>query len=107
MAKLMNFLDVAGASGGAYRFQLAGEGAPVSVMGGEYVYIRAESRGWTLVYASESNNLSADAHRRWQEAVSQHGANRLYTRLNVAASARDTELADILAQYDPPMNKAS
>ena len=103
----MSFIDVTGAHGGPYRFQLADEGSRVSVMGGEYLYVRSEARGWTIVFAAESNNLSADAHRRWNEAVSQHGANRLYTRLNVAAAARDAELSDILEQYAPPMNKAS
>jgi len=107
IAKLMTFLDVAGAQGGPYRFQMAGEGDRVSVMGGEYLYVKADARSWEIVFAAESNNLSADAHRRWQEAVSQFGANRLYTRLNVAAAARDSELADILAQYQPPMNRSA
>lgn len=101
----MEFIDVTGAASGPYRFQLAGEGSRVSVMGGEYVYVRTDSRGYTVVFAAETNNLSADSHGRWEEAVSRHGANRLYTRLNVAAAARDSELADILAQHTPPMNQ--
>lgn len=101
----MLFLDVAGAHGGPYRFQQVPEGAKVSVMGGEFLYVKAEDRQWAIVFASESNNLADDARTRWDEAVKTHGVNRLYTRLNVAASARDSELSDIVAHYDPPMNR--
>ena len=40
----------------------------------------------------------------WAEAVSTHGAEGLYTRLNITAAVRKREHLELLETLDPPMN---
>jgi hypothetical protein len=100
-------IDVRGASGAVYRFALCRDGRPLSPMGGNYIYAREAEGTCEILYIGEAPNLMADARRLWDQAVQQHGAAQLYTRLNVTERARRQEQADILGAITPPMNEAA
>ncbi len=98
-------IDLQGASGVQYRFQLCREGRPLSPMGGNYIYVREEMEGqFKVLCCGEGENLLTGARQRWDEAVSMQGASQLYTRLNISQSTRHNENADLVAGYRPPMN---
>jgi hypothetical protein len=97
-------IDVPGASGAAYRFTLAENAKPTNAVAGVYLYVSQKPGGPpALIHIGQANSLMMDAVVRWSDAVKDFGATDLYTRLNVARSAREAEIADLLAAYDPPM----
>jgi hypothetical protein len=98
-------IDLTGASGASYRFQLFREGRPLSPMGGNYLYVREEfAGGFTVLYSGEGENLLTGAASRWTEAETQHHATHLYTRLNISQAIRKHEHRDLIAAYSPLMN---
>jgi hypothetical protein len=98
-------IDLRGASGAGYRFQLFREGRPLSPMGGNYLYVREEfAGGFTVLYSGEGENLLTGAASRWVEAENQHHATHLYTRLNISQAIRKSEHRDLIAGYNPLMN---
>lgn len=102
---MKDVIDLTGASGAGYRFQLFREGRPLSPMGGNYLYIREEfAGGFTVLYSGEGENLLTGAASRWAEAESQHHATHLYTRLNISQAIRKHEHRDMIAGYKPLMN---
>ena len=103
---MRDFLDIRGASGSIYRFSRFRDGSPLSAMGGNYVYARERDGALELVFSGESENLMRDAQRQWDEAVNTHGAEHLFSRLNISERVRTQENDDILAAVTPPMNDA-
>jgi len=99
-------IDLTGASGATYRFQLFREGRPLSPMGGNYLYIREEpfTQGFTVLYSGEGENLLTGASSRWAEAEGDHHATHLYTRLNISQTIRKQEHRDLIAGFNPLMN---
>ena len=99
-------IDVIGASGARYRFQLYREGRPLSPMGGNYLYLRAEpiNDSFAVVFSGEGENLMTGALSRWSDAQEAHHATHLYTRLNISQSIRKHEHHDLIAGYQPVMN---
>lgn len=103
---MRDLLDIKGASGTVYRFSRLREGRPLSAMGGNFVYARDGEAALELVYSGESENLLKDAQAQWSVAVAGHGAQHLFTRLNISERVRKQENEDILAAITPPMNDA-
>lgn len=101
---MLDYIDCAGASGASYRFFSVKEERPQSMAGGGFIYVRMQDRTPTILYAGETDNLFMGAVERWSEAVEKHGANQLYTRLNVSGETRRRELNDILRAHKPVMN---
>jgi hypothetical protein len=101
---LKDYIDIRGASGGAYRFMILREGRPLSPMGGNYLYARRTGDRFEMLYAGEVQNLLKDARDRWHEAVERFQATELYTRLNISERVRKLEHADIVDGNQPPMN---
>jgi len=101
-----SWIDVRGASEQLYRYQMAENARPRSAVSGTFIYVRQEKKGHSIIYAGQTLNLAEGSPAFWQLAVKEHGATHLYTRLNVAAAAREAELDDLLAVETPPMNKA-
>lgn len=99
------WIDIQGASGALYRYQLAENARPRTAVSGTYIYVKA-GQHLEVVYAGETINLSEGSIELWSQASKDYGATHLYTRLNVAGAAREAELADLLATGEPPMNKA-
>lgn len=88
----MDFIDVVGASGAAYRFRRwpgAGRHPPIA---GNFVLVA--DRGRTIIALAAVEDLS-----RAPELVAERfkGAE-LFTRLNIARRVREAEHADMLAQ---------
>jgi len=104
---LRDLIDMHGASGAVYRFNLIREGRPLSPMGGNFLYVRLDGDGYEVVHAGEAQNLLTDARARWTQAVSDHGATDLFTRLNVSERTRRHEHEDILAAATTPMKDAT
>lgn len=101
---MRDILDLTGASGQVYRFQLYHEGGTLSPVGGNYVLVRDGISGPRVVYAGESDNLRTGSQPKWRAAVDEDNATFLYTRLNVSQRTREQEQADVAAAYSPPMN---
>ena len=100
-------IDLRGASGAVYRYRWA-EGDEVRTpTGGNFVYVATDGEAVVVVYAGASPSLATGAWERWREAVAQHGATHLFTRLNVASAARGHELGDLVEELRPIMNVAA
>ncbi len=92
-------------SGETLRFTLFREGRPLSPMGGNYLYVKSdENDGFAVIYTGLTDNLALHAQERWGEAQAQHGADGLYTRLNITQAVRRREFGELLEALDPPMN---
>ena len=73
-------------------------------MAGVYLYVsQPPGKPAALVHIGMANSLMNEAALRFPDAVKEFGATGLYTRLNVARWAREAEMADLMAAYDPPM----
>ena len=94
------FLDLNGASGATYRFRLAQDGYVRMAMAGNYVCVRAEGSGFTVLSVAATNDPYT-TERAWKHAAARRGATHLYTRLNVSASVREAEQRDVAAYYRP------
>ncbi|MEO8926999.1 MAG: hypothetical protein ABI306_07530 [Caulobacteraceae bacterium] len=101
---MRDMIDLKGASGAIYRFNLFGDGRPLSPMGGNFAYVRDAGEGYEVVHVGEGQNLLTDARARWAEAVAEHRAEHLFTRLNITERVRRHEHDDIVAAARPPMN---
>ena len=97
-------IDLKGASGQVYRFQLCRESSQLLPVGGNYVLVRDGIDGPRVVYAGESNDLRNGLQSKWRQANEEVGQTWIYTRLNVTERVRQAEQADVAAAYDPPMN---
>lgn len=95
----MDFLDVIGASGAAYRFRRA-DPDTLPPMAGNLVVIagRGAGRHYLLCGAARSLSQAAPVVERTLDATK--GA-QLYIRLNVARAVRDAEHADVVAATHP------
>ncbi|WP_293458658.1 hypothetical protein [Phenylobacterium sp.] len=90
-----DFIDLAGASGAAYRFRrLAPESLPATAGNLVVAAGRTGRRQVVLCAALPSLSQAAAAAAR---ALKGHPAAGLYVRLNVARAVRDAEHADLLA----------
>jgi hypothetical protein len=98
---MKDFIDLKGASGAFYRFRLWPEGAPHLPIAGNYVFLKAEPDGVTVVLVGATNDLS-QARRAWGK-VAQRGVTHVFTRLNVARATRTAEHEDLVAGYNPPV----
>lgn len=101
-----SWIDLRGASGALYRYQLAESARPRTAVSGAYVYVRETKDGPRIVFAGQTLNLSEGSTELWPQAVNEFGATHLYYRLHVSAAAREAEVADITAAEMPPMNEA-
>ncbi|MGI8840700.1 MAG: hypothetical protein ACR2F8_07980 [Caulobacteraceae bacterium] len=104
---MRDLIDLKGASGAVYRFNLLRDGRPLSPMGGNFAYVREAGEGYEVILVGEGQNLLTDARARWAGAVAGHGAQHLYTRLNITERVRRHEHDDIVAAARPPMNAAA
>ncbi len=98
------FLDLNGASGATYRYRLAPDGQVTTPIAGNYVCVREDAAGFTVLSVVETNDLSSAA-RGWKQMVAKHEASHLYIRLNVSVAVRESEQADIAAFYKPRVGR--
>jgi hypothetical protein len=102
---MRDILDVRGASGASYRFTRFRDGNPLSAMGGNFIYAREGTDGPVVLFAEEAQNLLTGARVHWERAVREHGADGLYTRLNISEGVRRREHADIIQANVLPMSE--
>ena len=95
---VQTFIDLQGASGAIYRFRLAPDGQVTSPIAGNYVCVREELEGFTVLSVGATHDLST-ATVSWRRAKAKHPAVHLYTRLNVSTSVREEEQRDVAAFY--------
>lgn len=99
-------IEFKGASGAAYRFRIAENGDPKTTISGNFIYVREANAQPEVIYAGATSNLAVGVREKWDEAVKEHGATHIYTRLNVGGAARAQELEDMVAGLHPVMNSA-
>ncbi|MDX9998832.1 MAG: hypothetical protein WCY15_14450 [Phenylobacterium sp.] len=98
-------IDFAGQSGTVYRYTVLEEERMLPPAGANFVIARIEDRKAEVLFAGETDNLSAGAWRApFEEARKAHGATDVLMRLNVRSSIRLQELEDLVAAHRPPMN---
>ena len=98
----MEFVDVIGASGAAYRFRAATpEQLPVTA-GNLIVATGTPPRpGVRLCVSTHTLQRAAPAAR---DALAATRSGRVYIRLNIARATRDAEHADIVAAVAPDLD---
>jgi hypothetical protein len=98
----MEFLDVTGASGRAYRFRSVSLEHLPATAGNLILTTGAQPRlGYRLCAAARSLNRAVPAVR---EALAGASGARLFIRLNVSRAAREDEHADIVAALSPELD---
>jgi hypothetical protein len=100
---MREFVDLRGASGTFYRFRLWPEGGAHPPIAGNYVVVRLEASGLTLLLAGITADLSGAA-AECRKVLAKDPEARLYTRLNVARAQRTAEHDDIVAEHNPQVN---
>ena len=96
---MKDFLDLKGASGAAYRFRVWPEKAAHLPVAGNFVFLKETPTGFDVLLVGATNNL-AEARGEWNK-VAKLGATHVFTRLNVARTARGAEHEDLVAAYQP------
>jgi hypothetical protein len=104
---MREFLDLQGASGAQYRFRLSTVGFQPPCTAGNYVFVREEAQGFTVLGVGESNDLATLAVD-WP-AARRRGATHVFTRLNVSRATREAEHQDLAGRLGggPPTAPAS
>ncbi|WP_454718832.1 hypothetical protein [Caulobacter segnis] len=93
------FIDIMGASGGAYRFhRIAGSQTPPPGAG-NFVYLDTSGASPRVVCCGTAITLVQAESARGQALA--HGARDLYVRLNIARATRDAEHDDIVQAHRP------
>lgn len=98
---MQDFVDLKGASGAAYRFRVWREGAPHLPIAGNYVFVKENAEGITVLLVGITNDLSQARADRVK--VAKRGATHVFTRLNVARAVRTAEHEDLVAGYRPAL----
>jgi hypothetical protein len=94
---MQDFIDLRGASGATYRFRIWPDGASHPPIAGNYVVLKAEGEGFTVLLVGATNDLSQA--RADRAPVAKRGATHVFTRLNIARAVRAAEHEDLVAGY--------
>ena len=102
-------IEFAGKSGSVYRYVTLEEERYLPPAGANYVIARITPQGSRILYAGETERLSA---REWEQALGAAradsalgpGATEVLTRLNVRSAVRKAEREDLIEQHNPPLN---
>ena len=94
---MLDFIDLAGASGATYRFRIWSE-AGQTPMAGNFVAVERQQHGFAMLMAGAINDLS-----RTPKAVASAGiaGAEIFVRLNVSRQTRAQEHADLVALHQP------
>lgn len=98
-------IDFAGKSGTVYRYTVLEEDRTLPPAGANFVIAKLEDRQAEIVFAGQTDNLSAGAWKaKFDEARKAYGATDILMRLNVRSSIRQQEQDDLVEAHHPPMN---
>jgi hypothetical protein len=92
----MDFIDLKGASGAAYRFRRCAPGAHHPPIAGNFVWVRKGEAAGGVQVLGLANNLALIAMQNEREGDVER---ELYTRLNVNRATRQSEHADLLEAH--------
>lgn len=99
-------IEFAGKSGARYRYTAIEEERFLPPAGANYVIAEVTEEGAKVVYAGETDNLANQTWRSPLEAARKKFREaRVLTRLNVTRAVREAERADLIDQYEPPLNR--
>jgi hypothetical protein len=101
---LAEYIEFVGASGATYRY-LTPDDRTSTRMAGGYVLVNRSADGPVLLYAGVTDDLAEGWRETLGAARAQHDDVQIFIHRTVARQARDSEQADIIAAYDPPMNR--
>lgn len=100
---MQDLIDLQGASGARYRFRHVADLSDLPAAAGNFAYVRWTGVRPQVVGCGAANGLG-QAAVGWSHAVSSHGANAVYVRLNVVRAARLGEHQDLVEGLRPPMS---
>jgi hypothetical protein len=103
---LAEYIDFHGASGATYRY-FAPDDRSAARMAGGYALVSRLPDGPVLLFAGVTEDLGEGWREIWDQAQTQYDNVQVFIHRTVARQTRDNELADILAAYDPPMNRTA
>lgn len=106
VADLAEYIEFQGASGSTYRYMAPDDRSSIRMAGG-YVLVGRSAEGPVLLYAGVTEDLAEGWRESWSAAQSQHDGVQVFIHRTIARQARDAEQADIVAAYDPPMNRSA
>jgi hypothetical protein len=92
------FVDILGASGAAYRFQLVANDRQLPAMGGNLIVMKGDSAGDQIWYCGSSRGLQAAKHF-WSTLAGQEPPVSIYVRRNISSAERTAELEDITKKH--------
>ncbi len=101
---MAEYIEFHGASGTTYRY-LAPDDRTATRMAGGYVLVARGDEGPVLLYAGVTDDLAEGWREALGAAEAKHDDVHIFIHRTVARQARDAEQADIIAAYDPPMNR--
>ena len=98
-------IDLAGASGVAYRFRLWPEGSAHTPTAGNYACVRLKAGRIEVLGVGDTLDLSRLREQlpKWVR----EGDVAIYTRLNVARATRTAEHEDLIAVHGPVKARAA
>ena len=98
-------IDFAGKSGMVYRYTTVEENRALPPAGGNYLIAKITPDGAIIVFAGQTDNLSAGSWRDlYNQARETYGATDVLMRLNVRGVVRQAEQDDLIEEHHPPMN---
>jgi len=103
-ADLAEYIEFLGVSGTHYRYLTPDERTSTR-MAGSYVLVGRAAEEPVLLYVGVTDDLADGWRETWSAAQVQHGDIQVFIHRTVARQARDSEQADIIAAYDPPLNR--
>ena len=72
---------------------------------GNFVLVSDPDGSRTLIYAGTADDLAEGWRESWEQAKTTHGDTQVFVRLAIARRAREEQQADLVATYDPPLNR--
>lgn len=101
---MASYVEFRGASGEAFRYMALDDVRPPRGAG-NFVLVADPDGQRTLIYAGATEDLSDGWREAWDKAKTAHGETEVFVRLAIARRARDDQQADLVAAYDPPLNR--
>jgi len=103
---MAEYVTLTGLSGAPYVFQVCDPNLPFVPYAGNYAMASRGLLGWFVAYIGETNNLRdrLATHERWAEARSM-GCRYILAHQTIGDSVRMAEEADLIAAYNPPLNR--
>ena len=93
-----------GQSGRAYSFAHAEDASLFPNTAGNFLYVRQDSEGRSVVFVGTSHDMLNGVRERWPEAVGVYGATSVFVRRIVSSRTRELEHEDLLERFRPVMN---